>query len=518
MPLPPVSRLRRLALRRIVLGFAATLLAVVFSATLASGERIKAMTVGRSFAATSPRMTVEPMPARAANGTLLGTMLLPAIVGQAGTRDDNRPLIVVFNGGPGAATGWLLLGLLGPYRAVVPEAPLPPGAGPLALVPNREGLWDRADMLFVDPLGTGFSRARPGVDPHRIRDWRKDGGYIALAVREWMERHGRTGAPVFLVGESYGAERAVAVANLLTRGIRPVRLAGMVLISQTVVDDDGLAASDRKLASATALPTMAATACYHGKAMDTPAAPADCAARAQEFAENSYLPALRQGARLPASRRHAVEAALARMTGLDEARLVNAGLEVNRQDYRRLALGPSSLVLGMYDTRFRAPGPMRKGWQDPSLDPLIPAMQFSAELQNRILLKLDRSPLDGSRYVMFNADLHATWRYDGKRTPYGSIDLARSLAGSLKRSGARLLIAGGMFDTVGSYGNDRYLASRLGLPPARVAVRSYPGGHMFYLSDASRLSFIRELRSFISVAGHAAPDGTGSRNVIVTGQ
>ena len=406
-------------MRRFVLGIAATLLTTVFSATLANGERIKAMSLGRPFSPALPRMTIEPIPARAADGTLLGTMLLPAIVRQAGLQDDDRPLIVVFNGGPGAATGWLQLGLLGPYHAMVPEAPALPGPGPLALVPNREGLWDRADMLFVDPLGTGFSRVRVGVDPRRISDWRNDGTYIAAAVHEWMERHGRTAAPVFLIGESYGAERAVAVASILTRGIQPVRLAGMVLISQTVVDDDGLAASDRKLASATALPTLAATACYHDKSTVTRATPADCAARAERFAETFYLPALRQEAHLPASRRHAVEAALARMTGLGEAHFVTAGLEVNRQEYRRLALGPSAQVLGMYDTRFRAPGPIRKGWVDPSLDPLIPSMQRSAELQYRMLLKRDRSPLDGTRYIMFNADLHATWRYDGKRTPYG---------------------------------------------------------------------------------------------------
>lgn len=467
-------------------------LGLVTPAVVADGHQASRLA---SAQPATPALTVEQLPAWSADGTRLGTLVVSALVAPAG--DAQRPLLVVFNGGPGAASGWLQLGLLGPWRAEVSDDPAKSLGGHIPLVPNRDGLWSQADILFIDPLGTGFSRAAPGADPAEIRDWRKDGDYIARAVREWMERHGRRDAPVVLMGESYGAERAVAVADALTRGPAPVRIEGLALLSQTVTTDLSLGQNDPALAHAVALPTIAATACYLGKSGLADRDPAACAERSQVFAMGDYRRALSSGTGLPQGQRHAAISELARLTGLPPAHFQTAGLTMERGQYRREALAREGLVLGMYDSRYAARIDPAKGWQDPSLDPLLPAMQDAAERYGRAVLGLDRSPLDGSPYVLFNPELHATWRYGAHADPYGTIDIAGILGRVLHRSGARLLVAGGMFDTVGSYGADRYLVERLGLPRGRVTLKSYPAGHMFYLDDASRRDFVPVLREFL---------------------
>lgn len=466
---------------------------------------------GASARFLAPTMVIDQLAARSADGRVLGTLVLPAIVDDGPARGSQRPLLVVFNGGPGAASGWLQLGLLGPLRAVVPDDPAAPLGQHLPLVPNREGLWDAADMLFVDPLGTGFSRSAPGVDPAEIRDWRKDGDYLAGALRDWMARHDRQYAPVILMGESYGAERVVAVADALIRGPSPVRIAGLALISQTVTTETGLRHQNSPIANAVGLPTIAATACYFGKSGLGNTDPAACAAQSHAFAMDAYLPALAADQGLsPAGRSDTING-LAELTGLSAAHFEKSGLMISSGDYRRQALAVSGRVLGMYDSRYSAKASVGKGWEDPSLDPLLPVMQDAAERYGRAALKLERSPLDESRYVLFDPAIHANWRYGAHRDPYGTIDMVAMLRDILTRTDARLLVAGGMFDTVSSYGADRYLVSQLHLPPERVTLTSYPAGHMFYLDSASRRAFLPLLRGFIRGVLADVPSARASR-------
>lgn len=447
------------------------------------------------------RQSIDLIPARSREGRTLGTLVLPSIMEAAQAGNPDRPLVVVFNGGPGAASAWLQLGLLGSRRITLPDDPARPIPATLALEPNPEGLWRDADILFVDPLGTGFSRVAPGVDPAEVRDWRRDGDYVAAAVREWMRRHDRSDAPLILLGESYGAERAVAVADTLSR-TPGLRLAGMVLLSQTVTNETGLMHRDRNLATAIGFPTIAASACYHRTSKLGLSDPAQCAARSVAFVRERYLPALRAGSTLSGAQRSATVLELARFSGLPASHFEAGGLTLPRHAYRVDALAAQGMVLGMYDSRFVAGLAPGRAWRDPSLDPVLPPMQRAAERHARETLKLARSPVDGSRYILFDPAIHADWRYGADRDPYGSIDMPAMLSASLKRSGARLLLAGGMFDTVGAYGADLHLAEQLALPPGRVAVHSYPAGHMFYLDARSRSAFLPVLRTFVrSAAG-----------------
>lgn len=470
-----------------------------FAVLAAAATMVSAPVIARSaIERTQPaRMTIDQITARGLKGERFGTLVIPSIV--AAKAEAGRPIIFAFNGGPGAASGWLQLGLLGPLRVVIPDDPAQPIPPSPRLAKVQDGLSSVADLVFIDPLETGFSRAGADVDAAAIQDWRGDGDYIADAIRDWLALHGRSSAPVVLIGESYGTERAVAVADALTRSDNPVRLSGVVLVSQSITVENSLQRNGNDLGTAIGLPTIAATACYWGKAKGRPM---DCAVAAQDYALDHYLPALAAGTALPAARRSDAEQRMASITGLPAEHFAKKGLPLTKDGYRRLALAGEGKLLGVYDSRYAAPvDPARKG-QDPSFDTLLPAMEDAMARANSMLLGINASPVDGSAYRLANLQLGDQWGYGGLADPYRSLDMMGVLARSLRRSGGRLMIAGGLFDTAGSYGADRYLASHIDLPRDSVEVASYDGGHMFYLNGDSRRAFLASLRSFITgIAG-----------------
>lgn len=493
--LRPIARLlpRRLTARLMAVTIAATALWVAPLHVLADGLSPENAQRMSPAAVSAPRMSIDLVAAQDDAGQPLGTLVMPSLLGSTTPVSPDRPLLVVFNGGPGAGSAWLQLGLLGPRHVVLPD----PGSRLRPrLEVNADTLRQRADILFVDPLGTGFSRARDGADRAQFHEWQADGAYLARAIRVWMARHGRERAPVVLLGESYGSERAIAVAEALEQSERPVRLAGLVLISQTVLSEQGVRAEDRTLATALALPTMAATACHYGLTTSEDRQPLACAAHAQTLAE-SELPAARHDPR----RRDATLLQLAGLTGLRPDAFDPADLSLSRDRYRQIALAAHSRVLGRYDSRTSAPVPVvaAHGWQDPSLDPLLPGMTAMARRAALETLGLRGSPLDRSPYVLFDPAIMLDWRYGPQAPQPGSSAMAARLDQLLTRSGARVLIAGGLFDGVGGYGADAYLGTALRRQSAdRVEVHSYPGGHMFYLEQPNRAAFLQHLQAFIA--------------------
>jgi len=445
----------------------------------------------------------ETIPARADDGALLGTLVWSALTPSAPV-SQARPMLVVFNGGPGAASGWLQLGLLGPLQVSLPvdnSGAAPPA--PVLRVADK-GLGAQADILFVDPLDTGFSRRDPAVAPGRVRSGPADGAYLARAVAEWLARHGRRNSPVILLGESFGAERAVAVAEHWQRDRPWVRLAGIVMVSQTVLNETDLRQTDRLQAMAMGLPTVAATACHYGRSTAAPRDPLACADAAAELAQGPYLRALRGGA-VPSG----LVDRLARLTGLGRNALRRASPAIDRQQARLAMLHSQGLALGLYDSRRAARLDDPRGWRDPSLAPLVSALGLAMQRYNQRLLGLARSPVDGTSYVLYNPEVRRTWGGEGPGSAGGSAGgyaLADHLGAVLRRSRADLLLASGVFDSVGGYGADRVLADRLALPPGRVSIASYRAGHMLYLDGSSRAAFLLRLSAFVARVGGASQD------------
>lgn len=441
----------------------------------------------------------ETLPAQDEEGRSLGALVWSALTDPA-TANPARPVMVVFNGGPGAASGWLQLGLLGPLQVSLPpqSAADMPSVPPLRIA--ERGLAAQADMLFVDPLDTGFSRRDPAVAPDRVRTGAADGAYLARAVATWLVRHGRQSSPVIVLGESFGAERAVAVAEAWQRDMPWVRLTGIAMISQTVLNETDLRGTDRFQALAMGLPTLAATACYHRRATVGPHDPLACADAAAQLAEGAYLPGLRHGAvRVDTAER------LAHLMALKPAAVRRASPALDRQQFRLALLHGEGLALGLYDSRQAARLDDPRGWRDPSLAPLVPALSEAMQRYNQRLLGLARSPVDGSRYILYNPAVRRTWRAGGPPSSSGYA-LADRLGAVLRRSRAGLLLASGVFDSVGGYGADRVLADRLALPPGRVVIAGYRAGHMLYLDGASRAAFLLRLSAFVARVGGTSQD------------
>ncbi|GAB7551250.1 S10 family peptidase [Novosphingobium sp. 11B] len=434
---------------------------------------------------------VDRFTARTPDDIALGEIVVTSVIRE---EDHDRPVLFAFNGGPGAGSAWLNLGVLGPKRVVVP----PPNTSMpavLDIVDNPDPIVATADLVLVDPLGTGFSRVNAGVLPGDVYDWRADGNYLARLIRDWLHRHHREQAPVYLIGESYGTERAVAVADALTTGPE-VALRGIVLVSQSITVENTRQRPDNDLGTALGLPTIAASACHlrqRGHVTD----PATCASRAYDWAVTTYLPALMKGRDLLPQQRREIGDHLAAITGIPASRFKRDGLTLTKEQYRREALRARGTVLGLYDIRYQAPARPNQPSQDPSIDALLPGMTVATRRHYREQYGLVGSPIDSTPYVLLDPSVEAAWRYGPKADPYEPLDMPGVLARSIRKHGARLMIAGGLFDTAGSYGADRYLASHLELAPKDVVLRSYEGGHMFYLGETARRAFTRDLKAFL---------------------
>ena len=193
--------------------------------------------------------------------------------------DPSRPVFFIYNGGPGSGSVWLQMGAFGPKRVAIPSDARDDGAPPYPLVDNPESLLDVADLVFIDPPGTGFSHLTQGTDPKKYYGLRQDGRAVATVIRRWINDNGRWNSPKFLGGESYGTTRTAMVADELEGSTyNDVGLNGLILVS-TILD---FGAEDttpgNEMAYVVTLPNMATTAFYHGKVEGTSAAAATRAA------------------------------------------------------------------------------------------------------------------------------------------------------------------------------------------------------------------------------------------------
>ncbi|MEE2973217.1 MAG: peptidase S10, partial [Planctomycetota bacterium] len=264
----------------------------------------------------------------------------------------DRPVTFSFNGGPGSSSVWLHLGAWGPRRVEMGDAGdlhVPPGT----LVDNEATLLDRSDLVFIDPVTTGYSRAADGVDHHDFHGLERDGKAVAEFIRLWTTRNERWASPKFIAGESYGTTRAAWLADeLQTR--HGMFLDGVVLVSSVL--DFGTIRFNRNniVPDVLYLPTYAATGWYHGKVDRTRFPTMDSVVEAASaFALDRYLPALAAGTALPAKDRAEVVAGLAGLTGLDPEFIESWDLRLWGGPVQKELLRDSRETVGRLDSRFK---------------------------------------------------------------------------------------------------------------------------------------------------------------------
>ena len=433
-------------------------------------------------------------------------------VGSTRSEPAQRPVVFAFNGGPGASTVWLHLGLFGPRRVDTADADAPVAA-PYRLLDNHETLLRHADLVLVDAMTTGYSRPAPGAAPDRHHGLEADRDLMAAFVIDWLTRNDRWTSPVFLAGESYGTTRAAAVAaRLLDRYY--VAVAGIALISP-VLDFGTIRftpGNDRPYLHY--LPTYAAIAHAHGKHEGRLLQ--DVVDEAEAFAEQEYPALLAAGLRLSEEQKQEAAARIGALIGVDPDWVARAELRVEHQAFLAELLRDRGLVTGRIDGRFTAPaghGNAPTMESDPSIDQLAPA--YTATINQYLGTELGfRSDVV---YEIMSGRVHP-WSY--KDFEGRAVEVASDLSRVLRKSpGTRVLVSHGYHDAATPFHASEHALAHLQIPRAdyaeRIRIEYYEAGHMMYCHEPSRQALSRHLAEFV---GGAATDAETAGETETTGE
>lgn len=405
-----------------------------------------------------------------------------------------RPIMFVFNGGPGAASVWLHLGALGPRRVqMLPDGSMPPP--PFTLVDNTYSWLDLADLVFVDPVGTGYSRAAKPDLAKKFATAQGDVDSLGRFIRLFITRNQRWKSPVYIVGESYGSFRSAALAELLVE--RGIALNGLILVSsilnmQTASFDFG-----NDLPYPLFLPSYAATAWYHKKLAPELQKDLDATlAQTERWASTAYLEALNRGDELSADERRAVAEKLARFTGLSTGFIESRNLRVESRDFARELLRDAGRMTGIMDSRFSAENaePAKPLPFDATVSTIRPP--FTATVNGYLREELEY--LTDQEYYALGGGI-GRWDWEAKNS---YADTSENLRNAMvKNPYLRVFVASGVFDMATPHFATDYTMSHLGLGPRgrdRITIRRYRAGHMMYLEGESLGQLKRDVASFLA--------------------
>jgi len=394
-----------------------------------------------------------------------------------------RPLMFSFNGGPGSASVWLHLGALGPQRVAMPEGPTIP-APPFHLVENESTWLDATDLVFIDPVGTGFSRAVKPELNSKFHSLRGDIDSVGEFVRMYLTRYDRWDSPLYLIGESYGTTRAAGLAgHLVDLGIA---FNGLILVSCAVDFHTFTFGEGNEQPYLTYLPSYTACAWYHKKL------PADLQredlttvlAEVERWADRDYASILARGDRLNPVERREAAARLARYTGLSPADIEANRLRVDMTHFCKELLKTQRRSIGRFDARYQgiesSPASDR-----PSFDPSLAAVRapYTSTFNHYIRRALGYKS-DVPYYVLGEG----VGRWDWQRQmgyPATTDDLRDAMS---KNPHLKVLIASGYYDLATPYRAIEHTLAGMGLDPLlrdNVAIEKYEAGHMMYLHPPS---------------------------------
>lgn len=415
---------------------------------------------------------------------------------------DSRPVTFIWNGGPGSASTWLHMGGYGPKRVVVPSDAGHAGLPPYPIADAPETILDVSDMVFIDPVGTGFSRALGDHEGKEFWGLNEDANSMAEFIRTWITQNKRWNSPKFLIGESFGTTRAAAVANIL-EGDLSISLNGIVFISQAL-DYQGSTpyVRDNIISYITYVPTMAATALYHGKVSPAPQDLASFVQESREFAVEEYLPALFKGSAISTQEFAQVRDRLAYFTGLSPQYIERVNLRVRGDRFKKELLRDVGLAVGSLDARYTADeidDVASNTARDAASDSISGA--YRAALMSYMGSDL---AIDWDRLYMDPADseLSPNWRWrtvpDGTSWEPKYVNTAHDLSEALRINPAlKVLIASGYYDMVTPFFDAEYTLNRHDIQPERLQFEYYEGGHMMYVNEPSRLKLLEDTRRFI---------------------
>jgi carboxypeptidase C (cathepsin A) len=443
--------------------------------------------------------TVGLMPIKNREGEIEARMFYTSYTADNTGNSAQRPLTFSFNGGPGSASVWLHLGAIGPRRVkMLADGTMP--APPYELVDNDATWLDQSDLVFIDPAGTGYSRAAKPELAQKFFGLNGDIESVGEFIRLYLTRNERWTSPLFLAGESYGTTRASALSGyLIDRGIA---FNGIMLVSTVMNFETLLFAPGNDLPYSVILPSYAATAWYHKKL------PADLQSQPltqilpeiERWAANDYTVALAKGDGLTTAERQEVVSRLARYTGLDPRFIDNSNLRVSLSLFRKELLRSEKRMIGRLDSRFKG-FDANLATDSPEYDPSEAAIRppytstFNQYVRSELGYKTDLE------YYILGGGITSPWNWN---TNNAYVDTSTALRTALSKNPyLKIFVACGYYDMATPYFAAQYTLSHITLDPGlrkNFSTGYYEAGHMMYIEEKSLARLRADVGKFMQDA------------------
>ena len=419
---------------------------------------------------------------------------------------EDRPVLFVFNGGPGAASIWIHMGAIGPRQVVLDADVNPSNVPPFGLRDNPDTVLDVADLVFIDPVGTGYSRALNGTDPTDFWGVDEDAESVAQFIELWLTEYGRWNSPKYVLGESYGTVRAAVLPRALMGSplysgvMRGITLDGIVMLGTTIgtVGRNTDPSPEQVAATrARSLSGLVMTSRFHGLTSGDETS-SELFESAMTFANGDYRDALLKLAdgELPDEEQSAVLERLSELTGLS-AEAFGDDLYLDETSYAKSALASTGQEAGKYDSRYTLPlvaGGNDPVADDPAMGRYVPGFvaTFHQMLRNELEVAVNR-PYYSIRWK----DLNFGWNYR-REGPFQGETYAHELGWAMRRNpDLKVFVASGYYDLVTTAASAYGQVEAAGLPEDRVRFEEYDSGHMLYLGGTSE-AFADDLRDFLT--------------------
>lgn len=459
-----------------------------------SEQRLQSGNTDISYTATAEEVRIHDN-----EGKATASFFTISYVKKGVARPEDRPLTFVYNGGPGSASVWLHFGMVGPKVIDIPSDASSPGAAPYKLKDNPATILRATDLVFVDPVGTGYSRAMGDKKDKDFWGYDEDAESVAEFIRTFLTTHNRWNSPKFLLGESYGGIRSAMLVRRLQQNL-DIGLNGVILISPALnLGTLPFVVTGNDLAYATHLPALAATAHYHHKLPDSWPSREALLSEVEAYAGQEYLQALFKGDTLSQQDKERVAERLHRYTGLSKDYILRSDLRIYAIRFIKELLRTAGKSVGLLDGRY-VQDELDDAGEFPDGDPFnaktapIYIALFQSYLRNELKVDIER------RYIGSNGEANQNWKRpaDGVNAFSGYVDVTGQLAqGSKDNEAMRIFSGAGYHDLTTSYFATDYMLHHSGIDADRMTIKVYEGGHMMYLHQPSLEALSNDVTAFL---------------------
>ena len=413
--------------------------------------------------------------------------------------DPNRPVIFIFNGGPGSASLWLHIGVMGPKVVKVPSDATDDGSPPYKLIDNALSPLDVADLVCIDPIGTGYSLAMGDHENKEFWGVKQDAESVSQFVRRWLQDNNRWNSPKYILGESYGGIRGPQMLKELRNGsLTNIEINGIILVSPATDLQHIRFTPGNNSPYIGYLPTYAVTAYYHGK-IKTNQSLESFYEESKDFSINKLAPALVKGSRISKLEKEKIAEGIAYYSGLSKEFVLNSNLRVNASSFRKELLRDEGFSVGRLDSRYKGRDYIVAG-ERPDTD--ISAEGFSAAYVAGLHTWLSEIGVDIKRlYRSGDSEVGKNWDWVSTQSGWPRyVNVAPHIGKAMRENiDFKVSVACGIYDLATPCFTMTNTIHENGIDISRVKFTEFEGGHMMYNHQPSFDKFLNEVRDFVKV-------------------